>query len=156
MTTLPSTRLASAAALLETYCQITQAEAESFILSWHQAYPSEWVYPAVVEALYQGRYKPVSAEQLLRFWQRRGQSLTHFSGEFESLIRVGTRSVSVVAHYHQTPARLDTFDRPLVLSASPDLAPAAETWAIAQFIPVKDPSGFTQRLQTVLAAATPP
>ncbi|MDX2097883.1 MAG: hypothetical protein SFW36_08910 [Leptolyngbyaceae cyanobacterium bins.59] len=45
-----------------------------------------WIRPAVIEALYQGRYKAISVTQLLTFWQRREQPLCHFSHEFERII----------------------------------------------------------------------
>ncbi|MDB9376454.1 hypothetical protein, partial [Nodularia sphaerocarpa] len=36
--------------------------------------------------LYQGRYKGISVQQILAFWQRRGQVIYHFNMEFERLI----------------------------------------------------------------------
>jgi hypothetical protein len=53
---------------------------------WLQVYPAHWVHLALVEALYQGRYKAVSVTQILTFWQRRGQPLYRFDPEFEQLI----------------------------------------------------------------------
>ncbi|NJR66429.1 MAG: hypothetical protein HC772_15665 [Leptolyngbyaceae cyanobacterium CRU_2_3] len=54
---------------------------------WLSQYPADWVRFSLVEALYQGRYKAVSVEQILRFWQRRGQPIYHFNHEFERIIR---------------------------------------------------------------------
>lgn len=53
---------------------------------WRSSYPDNWVHLAVIEALYQGRYKAVSVAQILAFWQRRGQALPHFNYEFERLV----------------------------------------------------------------------
>ena len=53
---------------------------------WLNDYPANWVRLAVVEALYQGRYKAISVEQILVFWNRRGQPVYHFKHEFERLI----------------------------------------------------------------------
>lgn len=53
---------------------------------WLSTYPVDWVRLALIEAVYQGRYKPFSVEQLLAFWQRRGQPLYHFNHEFERLV----------------------------------------------------------------------
>jgi hypothetical protein len=53
---------------------------------WQQSYPEHWVRLALIEALYQGRYKAVSVEQILVFWQRRGQTLHRFNHDFERLI----------------------------------------------------------------------
>jgi hypothetical protein len=54
---------------------------------WLSQYPPNWVRFSLVEALYQGRYKAVSVEQILLFWQRRGRPIYHFNHEFERIIR---------------------------------------------------------------------
>ncbi|MBW4658439.1 MAG: hypothetical protein KME15_07180 [Drouetiella hepatica Uher 2000/2452] len=61
--------------------------AEQLVFNWLAQYPANWVRLSLVEALYQGRYKAVSVEQILRFWQRRGQPFYHFNYEFERMIR---------------------------------------------------------------------
>ncbi|HEY9824126.1 MAG TPA: hypothetical protein V6D19_01655 [Stenomitos sp.] len=53
---------------------------------WLRSYPEPWVRLALIESLYQGRYKAFSVEKLLAFWQRRGQPIYHFSYEFESMV----------------------------------------------------------------------
>lgn len=53
---------------------------------WLQNYPADWIRLAIVEALYQGRYKAVSVEQILHLWRRRGKPLHHFSPDFERII----------------------------------------------------------------------
>ncbi|MGB8702568.1 MAG: hypothetical protein WCD18_24405, partial [Thermosynechococcaceae cyanobacterium] len=53
---------------------------------WLQAYPEPWVRLALIESLYQGRYKTFSVEQLLALWNRRGQPVHHFSFEFAALV----------------------------------------------------------------------
>jgi hypothetical protein len=53
---------------------------------WLQRYPSDWIRLAVVEALYQGRYKVISVEQILNLWRRRGKPLYHFNPDFERII----------------------------------------------------------------------
>lgn len=53
---------------------------------WLKDYSTGWVRWAVIEALYQGRYKAVSVEQILKLWQRRNQPCYHFSYEFERLV----------------------------------------------------------------------
>ncbi|NJN21164.1 MAG: hypothetical protein HC812_08225 [Leptolyngbya sp. RL_3_1] len=42
-----------------------------------------WIRTAVLEALYQGRYKAFSVEQILLMWKRRGQPVRHFNHDFE-------------------------------------------------------------------------
>lgn len=56
------------------------------VSGWLEVFPPIWVRFATIEALYQGRYKDVSVEQILAFWVRRGQPTYHFNHEFESLV----------------------------------------------------------------------
>jgi hypothetical protein len=53
---------------------------------WLQSYSEPIVRLALIESLYQGRYKMISVEQLLALWSRRGQPTYHFNYEFESLV----------------------------------------------------------------------
>jgi hypothetical protein len=53
---------------------------------WLQSYPEQLVRLALIESLYQGRYKMISVEQLLALWCRRGQPTYHFNHEFEALV----------------------------------------------------------------------
>jgi hypothetical protein len=61
-------------------------KAEKLAGEWLTKYPHHWLRLAVVEALYQGRYKAVSVGQILSMWQRMGQPLYHFNHEFERLV----------------------------------------------------------------------
>lgn len=60
--------------------------ARELVEHWLRYYPASWVRLAAIEALYQGRYKAISVEQILGLWQRRGQVLPHFNSEFERLV----------------------------------------------------------------------
>ncbi|MDX2241719.1 MAG: hypothetical protein NW224_13625 [Leptolyngbyaceae cyanobacterium bins.302] len=53
---------------------------------WLEYYPAAWLPLAIIEALYQGRYKAISVEQILNLWQRREHPVHHFNHEFERLI----------------------------------------------------------------------
>jgi len=53
---------------------------------WLNDYSPNWVRLAAIEALYQGRYKAISVDQILFSWHRRGQPCPHFNPEFERLI----------------------------------------------------------------------
>ena len=78
---------AQAAALLVHYgFDLGGKKAEKLAGEWLTKYPSYWLRLAVVEALYQGRYKAVSVGQLLSMWQRIGEPLYHFNREFERLV----------------------------------------------------------------------
>lgn len=71
------------------------------IEAWVQLHPPIWLRAAVVEALYQGRYKAVSVGHILTIWSRRGQPICHFNLEFERMvcepITVVTQAVPVVS-----------------------------------------------------------
>ncbi len=56
------------------------------LLGWQKHYPATWMRLATIEALYQGRYKAISVEQILAMWQRRSQPIYHFNHEFERLV----------------------------------------------------------------------
>ena len=60
--------------------------AEQLIDHWLRHYPPGWLRLAVIEALYQGRYKAISVEQILNMWRRRSQSHYHFNHEFERMV----------------------------------------------------------------------
>ncbi|NJO43456.1 MAG: hypothetical protein HC865_23450 [Cyanobacteria bacterium RU_5_0] len=75
---------------------------EQLVDSWLDRYPTQWIRLATIEALYQGRYKAVSVEQLLSLWQRRGRSLHRFNREFERI--VCNRFFSSVIDLPTTPA----------------------------------------------------
>ncbi len=53
---------------------------------WLRTYPESWVHLALIESLYQGRYKVFCVEQLLAHWNRRGHPVYHFNHEFEDLV----------------------------------------------------------------------
>lgn len=76
-----------AIALLSNYSfDLGRYTPEQLVSDWASTYPPNWVRLAVIESLYQGRYKAVSVEQILAFWQRRGRPLYHFGNDFERII----------------------------------------------------------------------
>lgn len=78
---------ANAAALLIHYSfDLNGYTADELVTSWAATYQPLWVRSAVIEALYQGRYKAISVEQILALWLRRGQPLYHFNHEFERIV----------------------------------------------------------------------
>lgn len=86
-TPVPETSPDLATALLIHYSfDLSGYSASELINRWLQHYPVNWLHLAVIEALYQGRYKAVSVQQILLFWQRRGQISYHFNMEFERMI----------------------------------------------------------------------
>ena len=79
--------IAYAIALLSHYkFELRGYKAEELVNLWLRNYPANWVRLGVIEALYLGRYKAVSVEQILSVWGRRGQPIYRFTHEFERLI----------------------------------------------------------------------
>ncbi|GAA6618965.1 hypothetical protein [Scytonema sp. NUACC26] len=83
----PETSADLAVALLIHYSfDLSGYSAIELIELWQKQYPGNWLHLAAIEALYQGRYKAISVQQILTCWQRRGQAIFHFNMEFERLI----------------------------------------------------------------------
>jgi hypothetical protein len=79
--------LAQAHSLIDSYAfDLEGSNAEQLLKSWLDIYHASWIRLATVEALYRGRYKGVSIEQILSVWSRLGSPNTHFTYEFERLI----------------------------------------------------------------------
>ena len=76
-----------AAALMEGYrFELGGHDARQWVSLWLEFYRPSWIRDAVVEALYQGRYKSVSVRQILELWNRRGQPIRHVTYEFEAAV----------------------------------------------------------------------
>ena len=63
-------------------------EANELVAIWHDRLQTEpsWIRAAVLEALYLGRYKAFSVEQILQGWKRRGHPVRHFNSDFERVV----------------------------------------------------------------------
>jgi hypothetical protein len=103
----PDPIIAYAVALLNHYkFELRGYTAPELVNLWLRNYQANWVRLGVIEALYQGRYKAVSVEQILAVWARRGQPVFRFTHEFERLIsrklpqrltsKFGTKSTEAV------------------------------------------------------------
>lgn len=76
-----------AAALMEGYrFELGHHDARQWVSLWLEFYRPAWIRDAVVEALYQGRYKSISVRQILELWQRRGQPIRHVTHDFEAAV----------------------------------------------------------------------
>lgn len=79
--------LAQARSLIDSYAfDLGHVNAESLLKYWLELYQASWIRLATVEALYLGRYKAISIEQILNVWLRIGSPNPHFTYEFERLI----------------------------------------------------------------------
>ena len=59
---------------------------DALIHNWLTLYSPHWIRLAVLEALYLGRYKIVSIEQILVYWLKKGNYNLRFNHDFECLI----------------------------------------------------------------------
>ncbi|MCS6814584.1 MAG: hypothetical protein NZ772_13600 [Cyanobacteria bacterium] len=89
--------------------------AEQLVAEWMDYYQPHWIKLAVIEALYQGRYKAISVVQILAFWKRRGEPLCHFNAEFAQMV---CEHVLPVVHQEAIGATLP--------STSPDVTAACQ------------------------------
>ncbi|MEM1256261.1 MAG: hypothetical protein AAGI69_27815 [Cyanobacteria bacterium P01_H01_bin.21] len=66
--------------------ELNQYSPESQVLYWLNQHRAAWIRDAIIEAVYQGRYKVISVQHILLIWQRRGQPVRHFTSGFEQVI----------------------------------------------------------------------
>jgi hypothetical protein len=79
--------LAQARSLIDSYAfDLGRDHAEKLLEYWLDTYHANWIRLATIEALYLGRYKAISIEQILNVWLRIGTPNPHFTYEFERLI----------------------------------------------------------------------
>ena len=79
--------LAQARSLIDSYAfDLCGEDAQHLLQCWLDVYSANWIKMATIEALYLGRYKAVSIEQILKVWLRIGNPNAHFTYEFERLI----------------------------------------------------------------------
>lgn len=93
---------------------------KAVIAGWLEEFGPVWVSHAITEALYQGRYKVVSIDQILKLWQRRGQPIRHFNREFESII-LGQSLLCPTGYGDGTESSSVRRALPSIVSASLDL-----------------------------------
>ena len=83
----PNLSLAQARSLIDSYAfDLGRDNAEQLLEYWLKSYQASWIRLATIEALYLGRYKAISIEQILNVWLRIGSPNPHFTYEFERLI----------------------------------------------------------------------
>lgn len=148
----PRVVLASAVALMVHYFGIREVDAwtETFLLAGR--YSPDWVRLAVVEALYQGRYKVVSVQQILDIWRRRGKVVSHFNREFEAIVTVPLpdaiqAELRTIAKAHQA-AHVQSRQSQELLAPLPELkTPALQTPAL-QTLEATEPDGNTHRSES--------
>lgn len=90
------------------------------IRAWENVKP-EWVRQAVIESLFQGRYKAVSVNQILQLWERKGEPNCRYNREFERLV-CGDVAVIYEDRIYYTPPRTSNRAAPVT-----EISPFATT-----------------------------
>jgi hypothetical protein len=96
--------------------------------AWNKFKP-EWVRQAVIESLFQGRYKAISVSQILQLWERKGEPNCRYNREFERLV-CGDVAVIYEDRIYYTPPRTSTREVPIT-----EIAPFAPVEKITSPIP---------------------
>lgn len=124
--------------------------AHALVDYWMQQYPAPWIRLATIEALYQGRYKAISIEQILNLWRRRTRTLYHFNSEFERMISLRPL-LGAAPPAPQTPERGTSPSSPISRNGQHGQTKALPTGAIdsvnpeanpGQVDPIPDGGGF--------------
>ncbi len=102
---------------------------DRWIEQWLAQYPPAWLYSAVIEALYQGRYKAISVWQILDFWRRRGKPVQHFNRDFERII--SGRSIPLLFSESTSPLML--LPDPLLVATEAAIEPSAQPQSYSTF-----------------------
>jgi hypothetical protein len=155
--------IAIAVSLLFHYFELDIPSARGMAHMWAQRYPIDWISPAVLESLYQGRYRAVSVEQILGIWKRRNTPICHYPSEFARMFASIPPLPDKVAILTQT--RIPPRQRLTVVpSPTPAAVPlvrvsrsvpktglghGASQVPIGQFTPATDRSGFSAKLKSV-------
>ncbi len=90
---------------------------ESQVLYWLNQYRAAWIRDAVIEAVYQGRYKIISVAHLLDLWKRRGQPVCHFTSGFEQVI-----SAQLGTPLHLSPSMMSHAPKPAEAIGKSDIS----------------------------------
>lgn len=123
------------------------------IAEWLQHADLPLIHQAIIEALYQGRYKVVSVGQILNFWRRRGAPLRHYNREFESIIMGPNNLPDFSASAEEsTPQPSDT--QPPLASDRSEAPNSGDS--IRPFVPKSQESDQYHRLQAVARSTVNP
>ncbi|MEM7796394.1 MAG: hypothetical protein AAF579_18325 [Cyanobacteria bacterium P01_C01_bin.118] len=95
---------------------------ESQVLYWLNHYKAAWIRDAVIEAIYQGRYKIISVQHILSIWHRRGQPVRHFTSGFEQVMASHLGApIHLPTDLASKPRRTNSYDSHLVKPSSEPL-----------------------------------
>jgi hypothetical protein len=129
--------------------------------AWSEFKP-EWVRQAVIESLFQGRYKAISVNQILQLWQRKGEPHCRYNHEFERLV-CGDVAVIYEDRIYYTPPRNAGQDvaiteiapfKPVIEAVSPAPFPKRDTLRKISKPTFNDSSPFKYPNRTVPSGTT--
>lgn len=146
--------------LIENYgFELNGETPQELAMRWLEEYEAHWVRLAIIEALYLGRYKAFSVEQILNLWARRGQPKFHFTHEFERLIcRRLPKALRQVSEAVEKERKISASEATPKATTSETKAsdeqaePEEETelpFSINRFTPLFDRSHFYSKLKAV-------
>jgi hypothetical protein len=115
--------------------ELREKSPNQLVEGWEQAYSTYWVRLAVVESLYQGRYKAISVEYILDMWSRLGHPAFHFSHDFERLV---CRNIPELAQSSPNGRSLAAVHPKPSLKPIPPKSPVTLT-PLHQFFPEMEP-----------------
>lgn len=95
--------------------------AERAVAEWLSRYSLVWVRLAIIEALYQGRYKAVSVQQILMLWERRDAPIYHFTSEFARIVASPVPRNLNAAEHLEIEVEVEDSDRPPTDPTTEDL-----------------------------------
>jgi hypothetical protein len=106
--------------------ELERDRVDTVVLTWFETYDPAWVVKALVEALYRGRYKVKSVDNILRDWQRRGSPFYKFTPDYEREILYSLRirtdnTVTLLPSAIPTPADILARQRSVDPVPQPDL-----------------------------------
>ncbi|MEL6400421.1 MAG: hypothetical protein AAFR26_15340 [Cyanobacteria bacterium J06626_4] len=104
----------------------------------HLKIEPSWIRAAVLEALYQGRYKAFSVEQILQGWKRRGHPVRHFNSEFERIV-FGPIDPLISKYAPLTGRRPSELMAPQSPTRQPTLPPTTSSEPLTSSEPVASP-----------------
>jgi len=142
--------------LIENYgFELSDETPQDLAVRWLEEYQAHWVRLAIIEALYLGRYKAVSVEQILNLWSSRGQPKFHFTHEFERLIcrRLPTALRQLARETEPEEPSSESREEDAVQEAvedeEPDEPETNRSFRINRFTPLFDRSHFYSKLKAV-------
>ncbi len=145
--------------LIENYgFEVNGETPQTIATDWLERYEASWIRLAIIEALYLGRYKAISVEQILNLWCRRGQPKFHFTHEFEQLIchrlpkALREFSVAVEDERKISSSRSKPESKPQ--SKPEDEKPTELPLSINRFTPLFDHSQVYSKLKAVAHSET--